>query len=152
MAANGISTLSTKQERQLAKLNLAQLKRRAVSTTYNTRIYQGNSPAKASMTVLKTYGDLNGIVPLVGWTITGYGPITAVKDNGTYWTLSYSGTAFSGGQNVGVSIVAPATTGGARYWNTFSTAELPSVYTGNVNTPQTHASGLQPHRPWTSHS
>lgn len=45
-----------------------------------------------------------------------------------------------------------ATKGFYRYWNTYSSAELPSVYTGNANTPQVHASGLQPHRPWTVHS
>lgn len=63
MAANGISTLPTKQQRQIAKLDLAQTKRQSVDTlgyralnVYNIDLlpapYVGNTPTPSGITTL----------------------------------------------------------------------------------------------------
>lgn len=148
MAANGISTLSTKEAKQVAKLNLAKAKRAGVSTTYNTRIYQSNATLLSVVTVEKTYGDLNGIEPQIGWTITGKGPITNVTNNGLYWTLSYSGSAFSGGGGTAIAIVKPAAGGGTRSRANYTLASLPTKYTGNNLVDNANSSGLILGRPW----
>lgn len=150
MAANGISTLSTKQAKQLAKLNLAAAKRSGSTITFNTRIYQSNVTTLSSLTVDKTYGDLNGIIPQVGWTITNYGPITNVTDSGVYWTLQFSGTAFSGGANLAIAIVKPAPAGGTRARANFDISELPTQYSNNAVVKNTNSSGLVAGRPWVS--
>ena len=39
-----------------------------------------------------------------------------------------------------------------RYNNTYNITDLPTKYTGNAVTDNANASGLQPARPWTSHT
>ena len=63
MAANGISTLTTKEERQIAKLELAAAKRAA----------NGNPRATYDITQLPTQYDGNAVVdnPNTGGLVTG---------------------------------------------------------------------------------
>jgi hypothetical protein len=98
MAANGISTLETKQLRQIAKLDLAAINRAAV----------GNPRATYDITQLPTQYDDNNIVdnpnvPIGGviTNITIATPLTRL-DGGNYLTPA----------NVSISFALPSTGGG----------------------------------------
>jgi hypothetical protein len=58
MAANGISTLSTKQAKQLAKLDLAQLKRRGFTLAADGSVISGPDNTKTFYRVRNHY-DIN---------------------------------------------------------------------------------------------
>jgi hypothetical protein len=55
MAANGISTLSTKEAKQKAKLNLAELKRRGYTLNANGTVASGPDITKAFYRVSNSY-------------------------------------------------------------------------------------------------
>jgi hypothetical protein len=110
MALNGISTLSTKQARQVAKLDLAAINRTAV----------GNSRASYIITQLPTQYDGNVIVdnPNIGGLVLGRpwiaifigmdNPANAAEPDATAWVLmdgplynteGVAGSGFVGGQS-----------------------------------------------------
>ena len=86
MAANGISTLATKQERQIAKLNLASLKRQGYTLSITGEVISESNESEPFFRAQNSYEIVSGKVvwsiPLTGdlYTETGAGLLLEVGD------------------------------------------------------------------------
>lgn len=173
MAANGISTLSTKQAKQVAKLDIAQAKRQgktvSVGITSITELYAGGlgvgdvltvvipaptqpSGVQATATAVASGGP---VVWTVAFTITNSGsgyrgsvPVQLYAANGGVTYLTGWGFRGDGGPVILGSV--DSTKNSYRYWNTYDVNELPAKYVTNTATPGGDA--INSHRPWKTHT
>jgi hypothetical protein len=142
MAANGISTLSTKLERQTAKLDIAQLKRRGYTLNDDGTVASGPDTTKAfyrenntyDITLLPTQYDGNDVVdnPNDTLTLTPGAIRTGVKkvtytgyhDEDVAFTDTAVATASTTATNFNIASIAENTT-------VLYTGYLLGTYTGN---------------------
>ena len=92
MAANGISTLATKAERQLAKLDIAELKRKGYTLNLDGTVASGPSTANPFYRVNNTY-DIN-LLPDTYATTADDNANTGGLVQGRPW-INYAGIAFA---------------------------------------------------------
>ena len=131
MAANGISTLLTKQAKQVAKLSAAQNKRAATTTTYSGT---GNIDASTSSpwvtsnasvaTSFLTQATIGAVVKVGATTIGTISSITSSSN------LKLTTNSASTQTNKGFTFTA--TNNGYRTRNTGNINILPTKYSGNT--------------------
>lgn len=128
MAANGISTLTFKRDRVIAKLDLATLDREGrivVSGVLTTDI-------SSDTTIDITKQSIGAVVPQNGWSLItdqGTGTITDVEDLDTIWRITYDGPPASQDAGSSVTIVSPVdeTAASFRLRNVYDLDLLPTV-------------------------
>ena len=166
MAANGISSLASKQARQVAKLDAAQTKRRGNSLVTYTGLTSISTRGSGPGEFRNRPEDWTFMQNVqIGWTIDGpniiNGPVSITNIvysapnerafifhvggtiNDEWSTVGQTGYTFSG------YLANPNASPAYRSLNTYDITRLPTQFSGNTVVDNPNAGGLVQGRPWT---
>ena len=168
MSANGISTLSTKQKKQLAKLDLAQTKRRgwtvgsdglvAGAVTAVTGIQQNvlGVPTIQGYFYKPNNAAVHFDLVTLGMVVVGHpdwvvSEIDNTVDGGTSYKITITGGHFQPGISYAFGNLASSPDTSAPFYrigNEYDITELPTQYSGNSLIDNINETGLIYGRPW----
>lgn len=170
MALNGISTLSTKQARQIAKLDLVSLKRQGytlddagnivdIITPFTTTNVQNVAGTNSEVGFFflgnwASYPETGFQYIQVGWTVVNNPTWIVTEVNAPNQTVTISGGVFVSG--VAYSFTGNIVTLGtantaAKFYrakHTYDITRLPTQYSGNLVVNNPNVGGLAASRPW----